>query len=202
MKKEAIILTQSFKTMKFLKPLIFTFLLVTAAACSDDDDLPGIINEEEVITTLSVTLTPDGGGTAIVLTSTDLDGDGPNPPTIVGGTLATNTNYTGVIQALNELENPAENITEEVAEEDDEHQFFFQAVGPNLNISTTYADFDDDGNPLGINFSLTTGDAGDGTLRVTLRHLLDKFAAGVSDGDITNAGGDTDIEVDYSISVQ
>ena len=187
--------------MKTLKPFLLIALLILASCSSDDDGTPPVINEEEVITTLTVTLTPNGGGADIVLTSRDLDGDGPNAPVITGGTLAVNTMYTGVVQALNELEDPAEDITEEVAEEDDEHQFFYQAIS-GANITVTYNDNDDDGNPVGINFTLATGDASNGTLRVTLRHLLDKNAAGVSEGDITNAGGDTDVEVDYPITIQ
>lgn len=187
--------------MKLFKPFLFMALLVLVASCSDDDDnTPEEINEEEVITTLTITLTSPGNPD-IVIQSRDLDGDGPNAPMITGGTLAANTTYTGSIVALNELETPAEDITEEVAEEDDEHQFFFQSIS-GANITTTYLDFDGDGNPLGINFTLATGDASMGTLRVTLRHLLDKFATGVSGGDITNAGGDTDIEVDYPITIQ
>ncbi len=42
-------------------------------SCSSDDSKP--VNEEEVITTVTVTLTPVGGGTPVVLTSRDLDGD-------------------------------------------------------------------------------------------------------------------------------
>ncbi|MCC1484153.1 type 1 periplasmic binding fold superfamily protein [Winogradskyella immobilis] len=187
--------------MKTFKPLLLIALLILASCSDDDDGTPPVINDEEVITTLTVTLTPNGGGPDIVLTSRDLDGDGPGAAVITGGTLAANTTYTGVVQALNELEDPAEDITEEVAEEDDEHQFFFQAIS-GANITTMYTDFDGDGNPLGINLTLTTGDASNGTLRVTLRHLLDKNAAGVSEGDITNAGGDTDVEVDYPIIIQ
>ena len=37
---------------------------------------------------------------------------------------------------------------------------------------------------------------------VVLRHLLDKFAEGVADGDITNAGGDTDVEVSFPIVIE
>jgi hypothetical protein len=35
-----------------------------------------------------------------------------------------------------------------------------------------------------------------------LRHLLNKNAAGVSTGDITNAGGSTDAEVTFPIVVE
>ena len=58
-------------------------------SCSDDDDNPEEINEEETITTMTVTLTPQGGGTEIILASRDLDGDGPDDPdiTVLGGEL-------------------------------------------------------------------------------------------------------------------
>ena len=72
----------------------------------------------------------------------------------------------------------------------------------NANVTTAYTDMDDDGNPLGVSFTLTTGDASTGNLTIVLRHLLDKNAAGVSDGDITNAGGDTDIEVTFPVVIQ
>ena len=58
---------------------LFCLSLLVFAACSDDDT-PDPVNEEEVITTMTVTLTPVGGGTAITLRSQDLDGDGPNAP--------------------------------------------------------------------------------------------------------------------------
>jgi hypothetical protein len=40
------------------------------------------------------------------------------------------------------------------------------------------------------------------TIRVTLIHEPMKSAAGVSSGDITNAGGETDIEVGLPVVVQ
>ncbi|NER13806.1 type 1 periplasmic binding fold superfamily protein [Leptobacterium flavescens] len=188
--------------MKTIKLLSLSMLVLFIASCSSDDDGgPQIVNEEEVITTLTLTLSPQAGGADIVFTSRDLDADGPNPPTVTVADLAPNTTYTGVVQVLNETENPAEDITEEVEEEDDEHQFFYQVIG-NAAVTTAYTDQDGDGNPVGIQITLTTGDASTGNLVVTLRHQLDKNAAGVSDGDITNAGGDTDVEVTFPVTIQ
>jgi hypothetical protein len=68
--------------MKTLK--LVTMALVALFAfnsCSNDDDAQPVI-DQEVITTMTVTLTPTGGGTAVVFTSRDLDGDGPNAPVI------------------------------------------------------------------------------------------------------------------------
>ncbi len=185
--------------------LLRVMILLTAiffASCSDDDDSnPVIPNEEELITTLTYTLTPVGGGTVVELSFQDLDGDGGNNPVITGGTLTANTTYNASIVLLNETENPAENITEEVRREDEEHQFFF-AVSDGLNLTVDYSDADENGNPLGLATTITTGDASTGNLTVTLRHEPDKSANGVSNGDITNAGGETDIEVQFNVTIQ
>ena len=44
------------------------------------------------------------GAVPVVLSFTDLDGDGGNAPVINGGTLQANTTYTGTIDLLNEAE--------------------------------------------------------------------------------------------------
>ena len=188
------------KTLKTIKNLGFVFFVASVfTACSDDD--PEVVNQEELITTLTATLTPSGGGTDIVLKSVDLDGDGPDAPVIsVSANLIANTTYTGELKVENETESPAENITLEVLEEDEEHQFFFT---PTNNIATTtYNDMDGDGNPIGVQFSLTTTTAATGSLTITLRHEPMKTASGVSDGDITNAGGETDVQAVFPITVE
>ncbi|XLS27530.1 type 1 periplasmic binding fold superfamily protein [Flavobacteriaceae bacterium M23B6Z8] len=178
----------------FLLGLVSLFFI----SCSSDD--PDPVNEEEVITTMTVVLSATGQAD-VTLKSTDLDGDGPNPPVVeVMGALATNTTYNGTITLLNETETPAEDITEEVKEEDEEHQFFYQVSGSLA--STAYNDQDSNGNPVGIDFTLTTGETGPGTILITLRHEPNKTAAGVANGDITNAGGETDIAQTFSVSVQ
>lgn len=177
-------------TLVFFSGLIFT-------ACSNDDDVPAPILEGEVITTMTVNLNPNGGGTPITLKTVDLDGDGPNPPVItVSGNLMAGTTYNGSIVLLNETVSPAEDITEEVEEEADEHQFFY-TVGSGLNVTTEYANFDDDGNPLGTEFTLTAGAASSGTLTFTLRHEPKKPNTGLVD-----AGGETDIATSFNITIE
>ena len=61
----------------------------------------------------------------------------------------------------------------------------------------SYADTDANGAPIGLETTMTTGDAATGKLQVTLRHEPDKGATGVAQGDITNAGGETDIQVEF-----
>ncbi len=183
------------KTIKFLSMTILSGILFTA--CSDDDNDPVPVNEEEIITTLTVTLSPDGGGTAVTLQTQDLDGDGPDAPVVtVSGDLTAGTTYNGSIVLLNETESPAENITEEVEEENDEHQFFY-TTGGGLDVTTEYENFDGDGNPLGTEFTLTAGAASSGTLTFTLRHEPTKPNTGLAD-----AGGETDIAATFDVAVQ
>ena len=61
---------------------------------------------------------------------------------------------------------------------------------------------DENGNPVGLSFTLTTGEASSGALTFTLIHEPDKSGDGVSEGDITNAGGSKDIEVTFELEVQ
>lgn len=175
---------------------LFFLSLFLFSSCGDDD--PVIEDPEEVITTLNYTLS--SGGSTVVLSFLDLDGDGGNDPTITGGTLSANATYTGTMELLNESESPAEDVTEEIAEEDEEHQFFFQSSVSGLSVG--YGDQDEDGNPIGLTSTITTGAAGSGTLTVTLRHEPNKSGDGVAGGDISNAGGETDIEVTFPIEVR
>ena len=183
---------------KYVTLLFASMLLIGFSSC-DNEPEDDEINEEEVITTMSFTLTATNGNT-VVLSFLDLDGDGGNAPTISGGTLEANTTYSGTILLLNEAEDPSEDVTEEVREEDDEHQFFFQSTIDGLSVD--YNDADDNGNPLGISNTVTTGAAGSGTLTVTLRHEPMKEIASVMNGDIIEAGGETDIEVVFPIEIQ
>ncbi|WP_299665593.1 type 1 periplasmic binding fold superfamily protein [uncultured Polaribacter sp.] len=187
--------------MKTIKNLaIIAVFVSTFIACSNDD--PDPVVEQELITTITATLTPNGGGTVVILKSVDLDGDGPNPPVInpTNAVLAANTTYNGVLKVENETEDPAEDVTLEVLDLDEEHQFFFTATN---NIATvTYDDMDGDGNPIGVEFTLVTTAASSGNLTITLRHEPMKSATGVSEGDITNAGGETDVQATFAITVQ
>ena len=181
------------KKQILLLPILMLVFMFTS--CTDDSDP---VNEEEVITTMTVTLTPDNGGTDVVLQTRDLDGEGGEDPavTVIGGPLTSGTTYSGSIVLLNETEDPAENVTEEIETEDDEHQFFF-VVGSSLDVTTSYDDEDDNGNPVGLRFKLNAGSPSDGDFTVTLRHQPTKPNNGISD-----AGGSTDIEETFGIIVQ
>lgn len=190
----------NYLTMKTFKLIPFALITLFFTRCSSDDNSQPV-NEEELITTVIVTLSSTGSEN-ILLTYRDLDGDGSGAPQItVSGNLNANTIYNGSLQLSNESVTPADNITSEILAEAEEHQFFFgipSAIG-----GVAYAaPFDADGNPVGANFVLTTTNAGSGNFSVILRHEPNKEASNVAQGDITNAGGETDVEVSFSIVVQ
>jgi hypothetical protein len=186
---------------RHLLSLGIALCLAFTACKKDEPEDPIIPNEEELITTLTYTLEPNGGGTNVVLNFQDLDGDGGDAPIIsVSGPLTSGETYTGQLALLDESSTPIGDITEEVEEEAEDHQFFFFANGVDVTIS--YADTDANGNPIGLATQLVTGAVSTGTLQITLRHEPDKTASGVSDGLISNAGGETDIEVIFDLEIQ
>ena len=180
------------KSIKLLAILFVSTIVMTS--CSDDHDHDHD-HEGELITTVSYTLT--NGNDVVTLTFQDTDGDGPNlPTTTISGPLTTNTTYTGLVQLLNETTSPAENITNEVQQEGDEHEFFYVSTVSGLTITKT--DTDGNGNPLGISTSLSTGTAGSGSITVILKHEPTKPNNGTAAG----AGGSTDVEVTFNVTVQ
>lgn len=186
-------------SLKNIKFYFFSAMSMTLMLSCSDPEVPEIINQEELITTAKVELTPENGGQPIILSYQDLDGDGPTEPIVVNGILTANTSYSGEITLLNETLSPPENITEEVEEEALDHQFFYSNTA---NLTFVYTDFDDNGNPVGIMFNLQTAAPTSGSMTITLRHEPDKYGIGVNEGQIENAGGETDISVTFGIEVQ
>ncbi len=179
------------RTMKTtIKTLSLAAMALFVMTSCDDDD-PVEVNEEETITTVTWTLINSADQTdVVVLSSIDADGDGPGAAVQnINGTFTAGATYDGDIRFLNQLEDPAEDITVEVREEDDEHEVFYATSI--AGVTVTKNDVDGDGNPLGLDTTVTTGAAGTGTMTVTLRHEPNK----PNDGTLSGAGGETDIQV-------
>ncbi len=108
----------------------------------------------------------------------------------------TGTTYSGTVKFYNELETPREDITEEIEAEDDEHEVFYSVDTGSATI--TKNDVDGDGNPLGLEITMTTITAGtDIPLTIILRHEPTKPNNGLSD-----AGGETDIQAVIGMDIQ
>ena len=206
--------------MTFITRLPWLFLLFTGA-CADvegDDHDHDHDHENEVITTVELAFTPQSGGSALVFTWADPEDDG--SPVIDDIALTDGETYDVALSFLNELEDPPEDITEEIGDEAEEHQVFFTgsgvqgpATGTNANavVEQAYGDSDGDGLPLGLDNTFATLGTGSGELTVTLRHLpeengsavkVDDLAEDVASGGLGSIGGDTDVDVTFNIAVQ
>lgn len=158
------------KSLNYLLILSLLSSVLFATSCSDDD-VPAAENEEEIITDVTLTFTPVGGGTAVVAAAQDPDGDGPKDLEIISQIrLVANTEYNLSIEIENSIE--GESITEEIEAEADEHMFFFSFSNDifsnptgNGNIddreenAVLYLDEDSNGLPLGLLTSWITGEA-------------------------------------------
>lgn len=171
---------------------IFTGSLLFSS-CKKDDPKP--VNEEEVITTLIVNLTDVGTGTTESFFFRDPDGEGGNPPTAFDEiNMEAGKEYECSVVVLNESVTPAEDITEEVAEEDTDHQFYFAPSGSSANVTVT--DVDANGLPLGLESTWNAGAPGTGTMTITLKHKPGEKNA----GDPVSVG-ETDIEIAFVTNV-
>ena len=199
----------------FLSALFATILL---SSCSSDDDPKTEVEiPEEVITDVEVLLTSASGDVTLAYDDEDGIGLGDAGAYIGDTELLANTIYTGAFEISNALAKEegeeedhsddddghehGEDITEEIEELKEEHQFFFEA-SEGLNLTVTYDDVDDNGYPVGLEYTLETGEASSGTLTIILRHEPNKAGEGVSDGDITNENeGATDFLLEFPIEI-
>lgn len=174
--------------------LSFGLLAISFAGCSDD---PEATNEEEVITTITVTITPKtGGDTPIVLGWDDanLDAIVDDSEITVSGGLKINTAYTADIQMANKSASKEIDIDEEIDEEAEDHLFCFTVTGVALTI--TADDDDRNGLPVGLKSTWTTTTASTGTVNIVLRHQPN-----VKTGDCPGSG-DTDASITFDVEVQ
>jgi hypothetical protein len=185
------------KTTNAFKMLLgLTGISLALASC--DPANPNNPNDQEVITSLKITAT--GLTDTTEFAYSDPDGNGGAAPTIDTAFLSPSSSYHIQLELLDETKNPVDTITYEIAGESDVHQFFFSFTG--VNLTSIYDDVDVNGKPVGLSNVWTTAANSVGSVMVTLRHQPDKNGVGVSSGDITNAGGETDIEVTFPVVIQ
>jgi hypothetical protein len=179
----------------FFKPAFGLLLAAGLLAGCDKDEDEQPVNEGELITTVTLTMQEVGTTNTVTATFRDPDGEGGNAPTKFDEiVLKPNAVYNTTITLLDESKNPAENITEEVEEEADEHQFFYTPT-TGLNVTVAYDDKDSKNLPVGLKTRITTGTASTGKLKVTLKHQ-----PGTKNNNI--ATGETDVELDFTTKVQ
>lgn len=168
--------------------VLFAGLSITGCKDKDDD------TEQENITT--VVLHFIGPGFDREFEWNDLDGPGGNPPTVQTIELPPLTgNITCHVHVYDRSKNPAEDITEEIEEEADEHLVVYL---PDASISATwtYDDTDSKGKPLGIKTKWTTNQPSNGNLRVILYHEP------TNKDNLSNPGGEVDFDVTFPVRIQ
>ena len=76
------------------------------------------------------------------------------------------------------------------------HQVFFEANN-GLELATTYLDIDANGNPVGMETTLTTGSNSEGEFVVSIIHNPNKQGSNVMNGDRTRAQGSIDVQATF-----
>ena len=182
-------------------------LLALGVACGDDDETSDPGEEGEVITTVNVTLT-DGTET-ITAVWADPDGDGGNAPMITDPMpLTLGSTYTMSIEILNETESPADDITLEIQDEAEEHQFFFVTTGDIITVDITDTETDyatndvGDDLPVGLESEVVATATGTGTLNIVLKHLPPLNGNIQKTGTNTINDGESDFDFNLNITVQ
>ena len=197
-----------------LSALSFLFAL---SACSDVEDSSRDETINEVMTTVVLNFTADDG-TELEFVWADPDNTAnPSIDTIV---LSDAADYTLSLSFLNELENPTEDVTPEIADEDDQHFVFITGSAvtgpatkdnPNAVVEHLYADEDDNGLPVGLDNDILTIAPGEGEFTVTLRHMPPQNRRIVKTADapelvategLSAVGGSNDVAVTLPLTVE
>lgn len=182
---------------KILNILSFTLaagLLFTSCLKSNAEEG----NDNEIITTMEVHLTPTGGS-EVVYKFDDPDGPGGNAAIQDVITLAASKTYAVKIVLLDKTKIPVVVITDEVLKEAIDHRFYFEP-SPGSNIAVSGFDNDINGIPVGISSSWTTGAAANGNIKITLRHYENGGKAAADP--VSSTKSSTDAEVSFVTKIQ
>lgn len=147
-------------------------------------------DEQETITQVSLRFTDSLTNKQTTFNFSDADGPGGNPATIDTIVLDSNRVYKLDISVFDQTKSPVEDVSAEILEKGDEHQFFFESPLSSLKID--YEDSDKNGMPIGLKTRWQTGSSVTGSVKITLKH---------QPGQKTNPGsigaGETDVEVTF-----
>lgn len=186
--------------------LVFMGLL---SACIHFEDDQG--HDNEIISRVELSFTPEAGGEPQVFVFDDPDGDGGMSGVADPIELAADTTYVLSIRFQNGLADPPVDLTSEIEAEAEEHMVF--VLG---DLEHAYADVESDYGtnavgedlPVGLRNTITTDTSGTGELRVMLRHLPELNGEAQKSGDLPEmlaAGEDlpgvVDVDVTFEVSV-
>lgn len=160
--------------------------------------------DQEVITTVELHFTNEADTTQHFHAKwEDLDGDGPNAPTLDTIRAVAGVTYMVELELTDKSKTPAHDITHHIEEEAKEHMFHFTwtpAAGSSAELLNTILDNDGATPPLalGLKNRLRVGtSAGRGTYRVNLRH----FGPGTTK--VTDpTAGEADVDITFPVIVR
>ncbi|PZX49641.1 hypothetical protein [Algoriphagus chordae] len=192
--------------------LIATILVSLAfSSCKSEDPVPE--NDGELITDVTLHFQEfdenlDPVGDLISFQASDPEGiENGQSPTIDIVTLKKGKNYIMTIDVANSIAN--EDITGEILEESDEHQFYFLgSAWEGDSAPLTYAYDDPSGELIGIQGIVTVEELtsiNNSQMRIVLRHDLDKNYPGADNPnfvDFTAAGGESDLDITFPLVIE
>jgi hypothetical protein len=196
------------KTYQKLPFFALSAAVIAMSSCSSED--PVSENDGEVITDVTLVFTEldDTGatvGSPFSFSASDSEGiEVGTSPEVDDVTLEAGKTYQMEIEVGNSI--AGEDITEEILEESDEHQFFFLGsafVGTTAPL--TYSYDDEGGINLGVKGKIVVVASpalNTGTFRVVLRHDLNKDFEGTDNPsfeNFVNAGGETDLDITFPL---
>lgn len=189
--------------------LLLGMMIFSFSSCVSDD--PVKEKEQELITDITLTFTEVNASGQEIGQPVSFKASNPeglelgNNPTIETVNLTIGKRYLLKLELKNSIEN--EDITEEILEEANEHQFYFLGtafVGTPI-LTYTYADQDQNGNPLGISGFVKVSETpaiNNAQIRIVLRHDLNKSFQGANNPNWENfvqAGGETDLDISFPL---
>ncbi|MDT0294080.1 hypothetical protein ACFQ3R_06140 [Mesonia ostreae] len=186
------------RNLKFIALSIVTSAFI--ASCSSDDSAPQIINQEEVITDVSLSFINESGGVSIYsYTDPQYRAEDYVAPVI---SLESGKTYQVEANFYN-ISNPEEPelLTEEIQEERDDHFLTYAFTEINVDLSRTDGPLSTDTNgiQIGLSTQWQVGEPGDGTLTLRLIHQATEKITTPAEGSFT--GGETDAQVSFEVEV-
>jgi hypothetical protein len=184
------------KSSKFFISALFCLTLMTS--CSDDDD-PVIVNEEELITNVTLTFVNNADDNDIVvLESIAPDGQNGTSNETISGSFTAGATYSLTLAMLNASETPAEDIlNDDIVVEADEHFFTYAVNTINLTMSRNSDDVEGpNGSKLGLNTTWVAGAASTGNVQIVLIHEPESVDDSDEFGSVT--GGSEDLNLTFT----
>lgn len=191
--------------------LALAFLALSFSGCDSNDPVPE--NDGELITDVTLIfqeLSDNGSpiGDPMSFKASDPEGiQTGQTPTVETVKLKKGSTYKMNISVANSIEN--EDITAEILEESNEHQFYFLGtafIGGSAPL--TYMYDDPSGELIGVSGKVVSAadpSTNNAQMRIVLRHDLDKNYPGASNpsfADFATAGGESDLDITFPLVIE